>query len=360
LNWRKIVKPAAWWQNLLRTSAGAFDQAGRLSVYVDLVKRGVPIDEAAQQARSAALDFRELTEWESKWLRKVFTFYAFLRKNSDAYVKALFRDPARVIGQMRLAHASLQSSGLTPLEQGGMTDDDVSRMTFYNDGEVVNDQGRANPLYRMNRLQSTPLGVGEFMGTMKMLTGSDNEKLLGSVTPLAGSLAIGLMGRKLDREFDSPHANRIPPVLMDSYLGPYLMDAFGVGPVPLRANEDRLIADDDATAELGSNEPAVWAAGGQRDLTPEQQAAARKRWQLFMTWLGRPVITAQQGAEALGIEPVPPNLTQSESSLAWLLGLRFRPARAESEVVRRALIERENRFQEAEEALRLPNRTSVR
>jgi len=371
---RRLLMPAAWWQRMIREGAGAFDQAGRMSVYVDLVQRGVPIDVAAQQARQATLDFRDLTDWEAKWMRKVFTFYAFLRKNSDAYVKALFRNPGRVMGQMRLAHASLANlSGLSPLELGAMRDDDVSRLTIYDDDEVVNDQGRPHPLYRMNRLQSTPLGVGEFMATMKMLLGADAEKGLSSLNPLLQTIGILAQGRKLDREYDSPHANRIPPVLMDSFLGPYLMDAFAVGPVALRANEDVLLADDDASHELGSGEPAVWAAGGNRSLTPEQQARARDRWQLFLQWFGRPVATLQQTAEAAGglpvpimsalpgtEEPVPPSLTQNESTTAWLLGLRYRPALAESEAVRRELYERERTFREAEKNIRLPDRSTPR
>lgn len=357
---RRLRRPVGQLQQAIRQAAGAFDLAARMGVYVRDVERGLPLEVAAENARRSTLDFRDLTPWEAAYMRKFFTFYAFLRKNADAYLRAMVEHPGAVGAQLRLAHASLQRTGLSPLEQGAVSDDDVSRMTLYDDREVVNDKGRIHPLYRMNRLQSTPLGVGEFLGTMKMLLGQDNKKLLENVTPLAQALGILAMGRRLDREFDTPHANRIPPVLLDSPLGPLMMDMFSVGPVALRGAEDPLVADDDATAELGSGEPAVWAAGGDRKLTPEQADRARRLWQLFTLTFGRPISTLQQGAEAAGLEPPPPNLTQDESTLAFLLGLKYRPVLTEDEAVRRALGERERRFREAAQDIQIPDRYTPR
>ncbi len=353
---RRIVRGAREWQRIIQQAAGSFDLAARMGVFVRDVERGLPLEQAAENARKATLDFRDLTRWEATYMRKVFTFYAFLRKNADAYMRAMIEHPGAVTAQMRLAHGAMQRTGLTPIEQGAISDDDIGRMTLYDDHEVVNDQGRIHPFYRMNRLQSTPLGVGELLGTMRMFTGADNEKLLQNVTPLAQALGILTMGRRLDREFDSPHSNRIPPVLLDSPLSPLLMDLFGVGPVAIRANEDPLVADDDATAELGSGEPAVWAAGGNRMLTPEQADRYRKAWQLFSLTFGRPISTLQQGAEAAGLEPPPPNITQDEASLAFLLGLRYRPVLNEGEVVRRGLEARERTFREATKDIAVPDR----
>lgn len=370
---RRLRMPTAWWQNKIREVAGSFDLTARMSVFVSEVERGVPMDVAAQAAREAALDFRNLTEWEAKYMRQVFTFYAFMRKNSDAYVKALAHNPARVLGQMRLAHASAVGQGLTPIEQGAVSDDDLARMTVYDDDEVVNDKGRIHPLYRMNRLQTTPMGVAEVLGTIRSMAGlfdGNGKQFAQNITPIGQTLAILAMGRKLDRDYDAPLNNRVPPILMDSFLGPVLQSTFAVGPVALRETDDPETRDEDATNELGSRKPAVWAAGGDRSLTPEQQAAARDRWQAFLTWFSRPLGTLQQFSEAAGgipvlrdlglFEPPPPNLTQSEATTAALLGLRYKPALKESEAVRRAETAREYRFRDAQDAIALPGSKRAR
>lgn len=355
---RRILTTAAAWQNLLRGFAGSFDQAARIAVFLREAENGAPLAEAAETARKAALDFRALTPWESTYMRRVVTFYAFMRKNGDAYIKALFHHPERVLAQMRLAHASIDGSALTDLELGALTNDEIARLTVYDDDEVVNDEGRPHPLYRLNRLQSTPLGVAEWLGTMRMLMGLDMPKALQSLNPLAQTLAIIAQGAKLDRGFDSARANRIPPVLLDSPIaGPILFRAFGVGPTPLEPDEDLLLADDDATLELGSSEPAVWTAGGDRSLTPAERHRYRAAWQAFTTWFSRPIGTFERGAEALGFEPHPPQLTQSETTLAFLLGLQWRSALAQPEVVRRAQEGQVRELRQAERDIAIPDRT---
>lgn len=377
---RRIGGGLKWWQNNIRMFAGAYDEVARLSVFVSEVEKGVPPAVAAQTARAAALDFRDLTEWEAKYLRKIFTFYAFLRKNSDAYIKALVHNPSRVLGQMRLAQAGFGRGGLSKIEQGSVNPDDMGRLVVYDDDHVVAPNGRPNPLYRLDRLTTTPMGVPEWMNTVRIFGGfgdPDAQGIAQQLSPIGQTLAILLMGRKLDRDFDSPYNNRIPPALMDSFLSPVLMKAFGVGPVALRETDDQLTADDDATRELGSGVGAVWAAGGDRSLTPEQAAHARDAWQAFLTWFGRPIGTLEQMAEgAAGIpgvkravdalptiagwdpskmlEPPPPYMTQSESTLAALTGLKWRPVLTGTEAVRRAEQAREYRFRAAQDAITLP------
>lgn len=364
---RRIAGGVRWWQNQIRTVAGAYDELARLSVFVSEVEKGIPPAEAAATARAAALDFRALTEWEAKYLRQIFTFYAFLRKNSDAYVKALVHNPGRVFAQMRLAQAGFSRGKLTPIEQGATTTDDMGRLVVYSSDDVVDGGGRPHPLYKTSRLTTTPMGVPEWMNTVRIFGGlgsPDAQGIASQITPLGQTLAILLMGRKLDRDFDSPLNNRIPPVLMDSFLSPVLLSTFGVGPVGLRPTDDPLTEDDDATRELGAGVPAVWAAGGDRSLTPEEQASARSRWQAFLTWFARPIGTAQQLSEGMGgipilrdilpVEPPPPYMTQSESTMAALLGLRWRPVLDQSEAARRGETQREYRFRDAQDSVTLP------
>lgn len=363
-NPRRIVKPLIWWQEMLETFAGAADGTARLGVFLSEVKKGTPPDLAAQTARNAALDFRDMTEWERRYMRLVFTFYAFMRKNSDAYMRALFHNPGRVAAQMRLAHASLEGSKLDDVELGAIKPNDLARLTVYESDGVVNDKGRVHSLYRLNRWQTPPMGVIEFLSGMQAMvspfTGGDTKPFLENINPLIGSIVLMAMQRRVDREIDeSATANRIPPVLMMGPLAPLMRELFDVGPQPLGEYDDDLEEDLDATSELGGRWPAVWAAGMGDPAHPER---GRRRWQMFATWLGAPVFNAQALAETSLLEPLgmnlktSPTMTQSDATLAWLLGLRIRPAIDHEEAIRRYQRGIEREFKSATKEVRLPNR----
>jgi hypothetical protein len=122
--------------------------------------------------------------------------------------------------------------------------------------------------------------------------------------------------------------------------------------VALTATDDPAIADEDASDELGA--PAVWAAGGQLGLRPEDAARFRRQWQTFATWFSRPVNQAQLASEALGLRPPPPYMTQDDATRDLLLGTRTRPVVAEDEVVRRFMQSKEAELRNAEETIRVP------
>ena len=238
LSMQKLRMGRAWWTDLIQELAGAFDQLARVSTYLDEVVSGKTPQAAATVAREAALDYRALGAWEQQNLRKIFAFYSFLRKNADAYTKALFRDPGRVTQQMRLAHASIVSQGLSDLELSSLSDDEVSRLVLFSDDEVVNDEGRIHPWYRLNRIGSTPLGPGEYLGIMRMLTSP--REMAKAVNPFVDTMGVLFLGQRLGADWkpDAFNANRIPPVLLNGFWAPFAEEAFGVGPVDLRPGID--------------------------------------------------------------------------------------------------------------------------
>ena len=356
--WGRLSGAVGDWQHQIRMFAGAFDLNARIAVFVDQVAKGVPLEQAALEARRAALDFRDLTPFESKYMRFIFTFYAFMRKNSDAYLNALLRDPARVTAQMRLARASLTSSGLSGLQLGGMTDADVSRLNIYS-SDVVSEEGRPHPNYRLNRVASTPLGVGEWLGTMRMLMpipseGPDLIGLAQSLNPAVQALLLPLQGRRIERDIDRPWGNRIPPWMLDAPGGDLLADAVGAGWEPLGPTDDPLLADDDAT--LAAGVPAYWAAGSVSNptATPEQRLRQRILWQEILVWLGRPLSTVELDLQAIGLAETPPTMTQGEAFFDAMLGFRHRPVPTEEETIRRAQMARQARLQDVTEELRPP------
>lgn len=374
-DWRSITAAPRWWQEQIRRFAGAADTNARMAAFLDEAYRGAPLEQAALTARNAVLDFGDLTPFESRWMRHVFTFYAFMRKNADAHLRALILHPERVLGQMRLAHASLTYSGLSGIELGSMRPSDLGGLAVYNDREVVNDAGQVHPNYRMNRVTSSSIGVSEaLMQILQMaapvadlvgyeIPGVESEDILRQVTPLGQTLALLFQGRRLEADTSSPYSNRIPPVLLDTPgLRDFLVDGLGIGPLELRGAEFRLTPDEDATAANGGK-PSVWVAGGIKgpSVSEEDRESYRVRWQILQAWLGGQITQAQRVAEtgmlgAVGVdEPAPPGLTQTEATWHYLLGLRASPVLTEREASNEALRARVKRTRAEINARRPPS-----
>lgn len=386
---RRIRNGFRWWNEYLQEAAGTFDQMARMSVFLDEVHKGATLQAAAMRAREALYDYRNLPYGEQKFARMIFSFYAFMRKNVDAYVSALFRHPERVMSQMRLTHEAVQGPGLlnlfageqrdrlTESELGGLRDPDIGRLILYSTNEVINEDGRVHPTYRQNRWVSTPLGVAEWLGTMRMFTdrewrpGLSRENIGQSVIPVWQHALLLAAGDKLGRDWkpDSFNANRIPPVMLEGPWGPAVMWYFGVGPIPIREGlDDPAMADPAATA-ANHGIPSVWSAGRKAGLRPEGQGRgemadlrnivaagppenqedAWTRWQIFMTWFGGPVSHAGHIGRAAGELESSPNITQMQELLSLMSGARAMGVKSEHTLIRE---DRRQRMFELREATR--------
>lgn len=82
--------------------------------------RGLDMDSALKLAEVGAFDYRHLTGFESKVLRRIVPFYAFTRKNFELQAKTLANNPARVMNIMKLIRDI--GTGLTAKDTEGLPD----------------------------------------------------------------------------------------------------------------------------------------------------------------------------------------------------------------------------------------------
>ena len=351
-NPRRLLMPLEEWQAGIRWLGGVADQGARLSVFLDELAKGTPPARAGEVARNAVLNFRDLTEWEAQTLRHVFTFYAFLRKNTDAHVRQLFRNPGRLGQQLRMAHASVTENGLDEVQLGQLRDDDVSRLVLWDDRDVVDDQGRVNPYYRMNRFSSPPIGIGEGLGGLRFFatlgtaglagTEQDRKKIVDALNPFLQD-ALLLFGAT-----DGAENVRVTPQLHDTLSQLGLDEALGIGPVVLHPErgDDPLLADEEATAANGGV-PSVWGVGGALGLTPEERDRKRQLYQAVMKWASGPVANLEALARALQLSPARPTVTGGKEALSWASGTRPIPQATSDEALRQALERQRQRLEAA-------------
>ena len=78
------------------------DNYHRVALFTEGVGRGLSPADAAKSARSALFDYSDLTAAEKKYMRQIFIFYSFQRKNLDLFWDTFLTNPHRIMGQFRL------------------------------------------------------------------------------------------------------------------------------------------------------------------------------------------------------------------------------------------------------------------
>jgi len=88
--------------DLYMEMAQTTDNVFRFGMFMDQLHKGFSEAEAAKHVRSTFYDYSDLSPFEKTWLREVFLFYAYMRKNQVQVFNALADNPSRVLGQFRM------------------------------------------------------------------------------------------------------------------------------------------------------------------------------------------------------------------------------------------------------------------
>lgn len=340
------------YQDMVQDYAAGFDQTARVHVFLEEIERGTPPMEAAARAKSSALDFRSLTEFEAKYMRNIFTFYAYMRKAADQFLYALLTNPDRVAQQMRFAHKAWTTSR-TPAQQRGWNqenvDEDVGRiwMRWAEEEYAVNSYGEVNPRWHWTPA-STPSLSTESLRILMLPMSPQN--MLDSGSPLVALGGAAMYGQRGGRDIEADSANVVPNIVADVFtLVPDLGETmFGMWPVPTaELNMDPTDQSDSATAAMNGT-PAVWVAGADPTLSPSARSAARLAWQAFVIANGSGPNNLEGWRRTLGILGGRPrrDLTRADEAM-HLLGLTQRKEPTTPEAINKAALEQQRAIEEA-------------
>lgn len=136
--------------------------------YVTALRQGKSVKEALELATRAGFDYRALTGFESKVLRRIIPFYSFTRKNIELQLRTLGENPQRINNILKIMR---NAQNVTPEERRGLPDYAKEQFTFkigkdYAVGlgspiEQINQQFGPNPIRRlaasMNPVFKAPL-----------------------------------------------------------------------------------------------------------------------------------------------------------------------------------------------------------
>ena len=234
----------------------------RVGIFLDALKRGEAVPEAARLARESMYDYSTLTQFEREWARLIFFFYTFAKKNTEATFKALAGNPERVTRAAR--YYSLQPSLFDKGKErfAGMPEQDVARFVM---GDMENDQGE-DVLFSTSPM-STPEGLMMLYHLLNIGTGGlpsraldaaarksgkpnvtsptmgeSAESILGMVAPYPFGANLALFEGMVKSGATSPgsnvplnisYANKIPFFLMNGPMGNWIKESLNPVWVPI-------------------------------------------------------------------------------------------------------------------------------
>lgn len=167
-------------ENVVFTKARAISQAyvedpAKLALFIDELKKGRSVEEAAIRVKDVLFDYNELSDFEKKYVSPATLFYTFTRKNVPLQLANLGSRPSRIANQERLLtladSIAAAEEDVQPLKadelpesfkQGG-----EFRLPFISEADAQGIKrpvmGRARlPIYDVNfgrRVMEDPLGV---------------------------------------------------------------------------------------------------------------------------------------------------------------------------------------------------------
>lgn len=298
------------------------DMQFRVRVALGELKRGATMDEACRAARESLYDYSGLTKFERDYMRGVFPFYTFIKRNQQAVWKALLENPERVAYLAGVAFKQPDLWGMSDRQKMDMRSGDWSKIILGKEpGKNANYDAHlyvstgVNPVSsagdEIQNALSFPLALLAFANMVGQgaagLAGVDTG--LGNVADKALELGGGLQGDKglakmllgfagpwvgqpigemvnvdprTGLDLDSPMANVVDPWMMeDPRMAAILRQVFGVERLHLGRGEPDERADTWDEYNVGGR----WVVGQAFD-GPERQAA-QLVWRALMAGAGR-------------------------------------------------------------------------
>lgn len=263
-------------------SSEYFERTFRVSVFLDQVKRGQSVEQAAEIARKSQFDYSDLTDTDRAIARWGLVFWAFHRKNMDAFLTQLADNPQRLSAQMRFAMSQRERHGDSDEQLSLLRDSDLARVKL---ARVTGPGGREfdlsttsviTPIEGMLMLRDVAKVMAHIPGLFVDPVGTVEslQEVGGQLNPVFAGAIEAATGSSLGQGFRQTVAasNMIPDSLMETGgLRQFLEFAFN--PKPTSPRDAKALRQADHS--IGTA-PKFWAPAEDR----------RAAWQEFTTLLG--------------------------------------------------------------------------
>jgi len=111
------IDPQKWWYTgKMVTVTKLTDNSSRILGFLDRLKKGDSFEDAAAKVKTYLFDYGDLTPFERTWMRRVFPFYTWMRKNIPLQIKEAFKQPGKLatVGKYHRGLSEEQDPGQVP------------------------------------------------------------------------------------------------------------------------------------------------------------------------------------------------------------------------------------------------------
>ena len=374
--WKQVVSLNDWRERLVELS-NVLDVSVRTAVFVDKLREGHAVIDAAHAARDSLFDPTASSAIERKYIRLVFPFWTYFRNTQKAILGAMLEDPSRLAYIARIYaynHARLFSGGtrrdlltedeeksiLLDLPPRPITVQGKGRLDFQGEtigaptGSIVGGMvyaAKFMDFFTYAALAGPGLATGGRLGYNQRLSGLANDTAKMTSMPfLAAGDTLGFNPTN-SQDVDMDSENVVPDYLLQMpMLGEFVQRTFAVGKRYLPPGID-------TTSAAGWDErgPYRWVAGedyvraddGETETFSDEQGFkdAQYKWRLLFRSIGRPA-TSVANAAAIVAPSMRPSWESEAAAAARAMGAKVRLTPTENRLADEARKKRANVYKQ--------------
>lgn len=185
-----------------RKLGAAVEMNQKAGALVTALRKGHSVQEALKLAEKAGFDYAKITQFEQKVMKRLIPFYTFARKNAQLQVETLFKNPERILNQVKVANA------LSTVTGGKVTDEDIKSLPKW----AL--EGLGFKVKENKYVSKLGLPVEEFIARVNKPLMST----LSSLNPLVKYPMEAKLGYDFFREQRINDVNKIAPALGERYV----------------------------------------------------------------------------------------------------------------------------------------------
>jgi hypothetical protein len=166
------IPGATEWKGVNKAFAAGktVENNARMALFIDRLAKGDKIEDAASMVRKALFDYADLSPFEQKYMKRIFPFYTWTRKNIPAQLHAVLQHPDRA-NKLNIIVGGIQR------DVPKINDDDIEQWTkdqfpIFIGGKEAEDTHMFItamsylPTAELNKVFSNPESAGQFVAQM--------------------------------------------------------------------------------------------------------------------------------------------------------------------------------------------------
>lgn len=171
--------------------ASAVEGYNRIAPFIAFRRQGMSAAEAARKVKAAQVDYKAMTQFERKVMKRIFPFYSFTRRMTPFVIEQLIQRPSGAMAQALRRGSQLRGSG----QEANLLPPWVTKGTAIPVGETA--EGTAKYLMSLGLAHEDPLSLLHIGGSPYQTLSGTLRQVGSRINPLPKTIIEGMTGKTL-------------------------------------------------------------------------------------------------------------------------------------------------------------------